>query len=123
MGFVPASHRNHNEYGHTAALLLQMADEMGLDPHVVKTVTGGFEVPDAISVVLNPPPPELEPPTWWKCPAPEVDVETAPDGRVLLTDAGKERLLAQEEPVIPNENLQAAARAAKPRAPRKVATD
>ena len=81
------------EYGETASLLLQMADEMGFSPRVVKTVPGGFEVPDEISSVLMPAPVTADPPAWWSTPQPEIDIETAPDGRVMLTEAARARLV------------------------------
>lgn len=79
MGFVMAR-EHHAEYGETASLLLQMAEELGYDVQTVRTVAGGFSVPDEISDALKPVPPES-----WSEPLPVVDVEYGEDGTVYLT--------------------------------------
>ncbi len=94
MGFV-AARVHHKEYGETASLLLQMAAEMGISKFDLKTVNGGFEVPDAISDVLNgthtPPPVTTpshkgEPPTWWGEELEQPGVEVDAEGRIFLKD-------------------------------------
>lgn len=108
MGFV-AGLAHTREYGETASLLLQMADEMGFDVRSVKTVVGGFEVPDALEAALTgvaiaPPetssPVELVPPESWSAPLPAPDVMIGPGGRVYLTPAAQAALEAEAaEPV------------------------
>ncbi len=94
MGFV-AARAHHKEYGETASLLLQMAAEMGISKFDLKTVNGGFEVPDAISDVLNgthtPPPVTIpsrigEPPAWWGEELERPGIEVDAEGRVYLKD-------------------------------------
>lgn len=84
MGFIEASMA---EQGETATLLLAMAQEAGLHPWAVRTVPGGFEVPDSISSQLEAPRLINEgktPPSWWSEPLAPVDVEFEPDGTVTL---------------------------------------
>lgn len=90
-----------HEYGETASLLLQMADEMGFDVRSVRTVPGGFEVPDAIAAILTGVPqplPQVQsnegrtPPASWAESLPEPGVEIV-KGRVVLTEAERARLV------------------------------
>jgi len=111
MGFVAAT---ADEYGTTAALLLQMTKDAGLHVREVRTVRGGFEVPDVVSSQLVEPSvpavpavtssatssatgPTKTPPPGWDDPLPPVDVEFKPDGRVVLTEAKQAEIAAEPD--------------------------
>jgi hypothetical protein len=107
MGFVAAS---MDEYPQVAALLLAMTADAGLHVREVRTVPGGFEVPDVVSSQLVPPADpavpaspgisgDRTPPPGWDDPLPPVDVEFKPDGRVVLTDEAKAKLAGEPEDV------------------------
>ncbi len=107
MGIVPAR-IHHKEYGETAALLLQMAAEMNINKWDIKTVPGGFSVPDVISDVLNPTAqmhpdvpdvaaPTGAPPTWWDEPQQTSDVEVDAEGKVYLKETPVEFVEAPVE--------------------------
>lgn len=90
MGFVPAG-AGDPSYGETAALLLALTAEMGFHVREVKTVTGGFEVPDDVWRAMDPQAvPIMQPslktaPPGWDDPLPEVDIEVGEDGKVYAS--------------------------------------
>lgn len=101
----------HPDYGNLASLLLAVNEELGYHVREVRTVPGGFEVPDAVHAQLEPdftpdvpavaPSGEkLPPPAWWSEPEPEVDV-TFEDGKYYAAptfEAEVEAAVAAGEP-------------------------
>lgn len=90
MGFVPVG-AGDPEYGATASLLLALTEEMGFHVREVRTVKGGFEVPDEVWRAMDPQAvPVMAPslktaPPGWDEPLREVDVEVGEDGKVYAS--------------------------------------
>lgn len=111
MGFV-AARAHHKEYGETASLILQMAAEMDISKFEIFTVPGGFQVPDAISDILNPaadlsptvPSPEPsgasgEPPAWWGQELEVAGVEVDAEGKVYVKALRAEPVLTDHDEI------------------------
>lgn len=103
----------NGDRGATAAFLLSLADEKGIDRRAIKTTRGGFRVPaelllvedengNPVDVLAGPVPPiadpkAAEPPAGFV--VREVDVEFV-DGKVFLKDAAAEAEKAAGELVV-----------------------
>lgn len=91
----------NGDAGATASFLLQLADELGIDPRSIRTTRGGFMVPDELLIVdgvqiLDEPPvpllavpdggPKQSPEGWYETELPTPDVEMDEStGEVFLT--------------------------------------
>lgn len=115
MGFV-AARAHHKEYGETASLILQMAAEMDISKFEIFTVPGGFQVPDAISDILNPaaelspavPSPAPSgasgiPPAWWGEEQERSGIEVDAEGKVYIRELRPEPI--EDAPVTKDSDI------------------
>lgn len=115
MKFVPARGK---DVGITAAFLLQLADEKGIDRKLINTTKGGFKVPDELldeDVTLFTRVDESPLLAKKDEPLPQSEVEFGPDGKLYLNaDASAEEIAAGNVLVGGEERTLATAQAEDP---------